>query len=133
MYPHGRHHVRQIAQGWTDSHFHEFEISRKRYGMPDPEEDLGESRSTKRTIRCIGCFGREAASGYHHDFGDSLRHAIVVEDAVSLATCASKAECLAGARACPPEDCGGAYGYAELLEALLRGGVKSATAELRAG
>ena len=43
MYPHGRHHVRQIAQGWTDSHFHEFEISRKRYGMPDPEEDLGES------------------------------------------------------------------------------------------
>jgi len=62
-----------------------------------------------------------------------LRHAIVVENAVSLATCASKAECLAGARACPPEDCGGAYGYAELLEALLRGGVKSATAELRAG
>ena len=35
MYPHGRHHVRQIAQGWTDSHLHEFEISRKRYGMPD--------------------------------------------------------------------------------------------------
>ena len=55
---------------------------------------------------------------YHYDFGDSWRHAIVVEDAVSLGANAPKAERLAGARACPPEDCGGAYGYAELLEAL---------------
>ena len=55
---------------------------------------------------------------YHYYFGDSCRHAILVEDAVSLGASAPKAECLAGARVCPPEDCGGAYGYAELLEAL---------------
>ena len=26
--------------------------------------------------------------------------------------------CLAGERACPPDDCGGVWGYADLLEAL---------------
>ena len=36
------HHVLQIAFGWTDSHLHELEIDGKRYGMPDPLDDIGE-------------------------------------------------------------------------------------------
>src|SRR5438132_11502208 len=36
------HHVLQIALGWSDSHLHEFEVGGRRYGMPSPEEDLGE-------------------------------------------------------------------------------------------
>lgn len=35
-------HVLQIALGWSDSHLHEFEVGGRRYGMPDPQEDLGE-------------------------------------------------------------------------------------------
>ena len=112
------HHVLQIALGWTDSHLHEFEISRKRYGMPDPAEDFGEPALDERHYPLHRLLRKDSRFEYHYDFGDSWRHAIVVEDAVSLGANARKAECLAGARACPPEDCGGAYGYAELLEAL---------------
>ena len=112
------HHVLQIALGWTDSHLHEFEISRKRYGMPDPEEDLGEPALDEKDYPLHRLLRKGSRLEYHYDFGDSWRHAIVVEDAVSLGANAPKAECLAGAQACPPEDCGGAYGYAELLEAL---------------
>ena len=112
------HHVLQIALGWTDSHLHEFEISRKRYGMPDPEDEFGEPALDEKDYPLHRLLRKGSRLVYHYDFGDSWRHAIVVEDAVSLGASASKAECLAGARACPPEDCGGAYGYAELLEAL---------------
>jgi hypothetical protein len=54
---------------------------------------------------------------YEYDFGDSWIHTITLENVlrdVSL----YQARCLEGARAAPPEDCGGVPGYEELLEAL---------------
>jgi len=56
---------------------------------------------------------------YEYDFGDSWDHQITVEDILEPSTGATrKAECLGGARACPPEDCGGLGGYADLLKIL---------------
>src|SRR5204862_5037791 len=50
------HHVLQIALGWTDSHLHEFEIGGKRYGMPDPQEDIGPSRLDEQNYPLIELF-----------------------------------------------------------------------------
>ncbi len=50
--------------------------------------------------------------------GDSWLHAIVVEKVLNAEAGAHYPVCLAGARACPPEDCGGIGGYEELLEAV---------------
>ncbi len=58
---------------------------------------------------------------YEYDFGDHWRHDVTVE---ALLPCSEKGRrftCLDGARACPPEDCGGVHGYAELLRTLRRG------------
>jgi hypothetical protein len=56
---------------------------------------------------------------YEYDFGDSWEHKITVEKILPCdAAAATSALCLGGARACPPEDCGGVWGYANLLEAL---------------
>lgn len=53
-----------------------------------------------------------------HDFGDGWEHDVLVE-AIALPTRGVELPiCLTGKRACPPEDCGGPWSYAELLELL---------------
>ncbi len=55
---------------------------------------------------------------YAYDFGDDSEHVIVHEGMLTAEASASYPRCLAGARRCPPEDCGGVHGYAEFLEAI---------------
>ncbi len=113
------HHVLQIAMGWTDSHLHEFRIGEERFGMPDPQEDPSESLDeVGYHLRVL--FKKRARAEYLYDFGDDWAHELRVEDVVPLGKSEPKAVCLAGARACPPEDCGGPYGYEELVEAMAK-------------
>lgn len=112
------HHILQIALGWTDSHLHEFEIDGKRYGMPDPQEDIGEPPLDEQNYRLNELLQKGSHAEYLYDFGDDWRNEIVVEDEEPAKRGALKAECLAGARACPPEDSRGAHGYQELLKAV---------------
>jgi hypothetical protein len=55
---------------------------------------------------------------WEYDFGDSWCHTVSVEARNEPNPDARYPQVLDGARACPPEDCGGTYGYAELLEVL---------------
>lgn len=112
------HHVLQISLGWTDSHLHEFKIRGKRFGMPDPEEDFGEPPLDEQDYLLQDLLQEGSRFEYLYDFGDDWLHQIVVEREEAPRQSARKAECLGGARAVPPEDCGGPHGYAELLEAL---------------
>jgi len=59
----------------------------------------------------------DAAFGYTYDFGDSWHHVIEIEDVADPDTNARRAMCVAGERACPPENCGGVSGYYHLIEA----------------
>ena len=55
---------------------------------------------------------------YEYDFGDSWEHEVLVEQVLPPDPAFKHPACLAGGNACPPEDCGGIYGYYELLAAL---------------
>jgi hypothetical protein len=55
---------------------------------------------------------------YGYDFGDDWSHTLLLEAVAPLEPEQARARCLAGARACPPEDCGGVWGYHNLLAAL---------------
>jgi hypothetical protein len=101
--------------GWEDCHLHAFQIGKTTYG-PDPEDELGYSDETKARLADVARV--RTRIGYEYDFGDSWDHELVVEArAVAKADHAYPA-CIAGEGACPPEDCGGTYGFAELKEIL---------------
>lgn len=115
------HAVLQTALGWTNSHLHHFLTADARYADPRLQEEqfLGEEPDRDENKATLLRVAPESGAqfGYEYDFGDSWEHEITVEK-ILPPPAASAAVCVSGARACPPEDCGGVWGYAELLKAL---------------
>jgi hypothetical protein len=106
----------QAAMGWTNSHLHIFTIKGQDFGMHD--EDAPEDEIDEREVTVADALGDVRRFSYEYDLGDSWEHEVVVEAVERLPQGLRVAVCLDGANACPPEDCGGPHGYAELLEAL---------------
>jgi hypothetical protein len=116
----GLHVAIQAAMGWTDSHLHEFVIHGDRYSISNPFDDCGDSAAIDSTDVWLSDVirGKGTKLEYMYDFGDGWDHTIKIE-AVELAESAvAYPRCVAGKRNCPPEDCGGIWGYEELLEIL---------------
>jgi len=112
--------VIQAVFGWTNSHLHEFVIGGVRYANGD--EDLAEEldQVDETDVVLVKALGLDARCfDYVYDFGDDWHHVVMVEDQ-HVYDPKSKAtlRCLAGEGACPPEDVGGAQGYAGFLEAI---------------
>lgn len=117
------HAVLQVAIGWTNSHLHQYVSGDRMYsdpraGIETYEGDPPVLDERKHTLSTLLEDNPEGFV-YDYDFGDSWEHQVVVEKSVKLdAPMSTTALCLDGARACPPEDCGGLGGYVELLKAL---------------
>jgi hypothetical protein len=115
------HTVLQAAMGWQDYHLHEFEIGGKRYGVPDEEFDQPGEVIKDSTVRLSKALPRKGASLlYSYDFGDNWAHSVILEDIVPVEPEAKYPRVIDGARACPPEDSGGPYSYADLVEILAK-------------
>lgn len=113
----------QTAMGWTNSHLHQFEIRGEQYGDPelldDGFEDFECADSTRTLIsHIVPKNGRRFQFTYEYDFGDDWKHEIVLEGSPPADPETKYPICLEGERACPPEDCGGAWGYADFLKAI---------------
>ncbi|WP_228554457.1 plasmid pRiA4b ORF-3 family protein [Catenulispora pinisilvae] len=110
------HGVLQAALGWTDSHLHVFIVGEARYGWRDP--DFDEDIAAEDTVRLADIAGAGTVVGYEYDFGDGWEHEILVEAVVPAESGIVYPRCVDGAAACPPEDCGGTWGYRDLRETL---------------
>ena len=55
---------------------------------------------------------------YEYDFGDQWMHQLIVEERFPPEQGVKYPICVAGQRACPPEDCGGPWGYSDFVEAI---------------
>ncbi len=117
------HAVIQVAMGWTNSHLHQFLVGEQYYSDPTfGLEDYSGEPSTldenQITLRQVAPHPRDSFL-YEYDFGDSWEHVVRVEKILAQKRPTTAfAECTGGARACPPEDCGGVFGYEELLDTL---------------
>jgi len=108
------HHIIQAAMGWENDHLHEFIINKVRYG--DDEFDFGpEVISDRETLLQDVITRARKKFRYVYDFGDGWQHEILVEKITVPEAGQRYPYCLDGARACPPEDCGGIWGYEDLL------------------
>jgi len=122
----GLHEALQVAFGWQGNHEHEFKVGDARYGMPDPD-DADQRDDAEVTVADL-LPRKNSSLEYTYDFGACWMHHISVErieDEASLGHSRSLRprrragiECLDGARAAPPEDCGGPASYADFLVAL---------------
>jgi len=113
----------QSAMGWTDSHLHEFEINdptdgeKIRIGLPIEDYDDEVIPDWKRNIADLFCPENPKAH-YIYDFGDCWEHLIRLEKVLPKEKNVDYPICIDGKRACPPEDCGGVWGYEEFLKAI---------------
>lgn len=114
------HGLIQVTMGWEFDHAYSFTIGGREY--LDPEMAYGNKFGDVFTARLSHLLPVESLRprfGYRYDFGDDWEHQLIVEERFEPEGGATKYPiCLAGQRACPPEDCGGSSGYAEKLEAL---------------
>lgn len=111
------HDIIQIAMGWTDSHLHQFYVGTDCYSLP-MEDAFFESLDERKFTLGEVAPGVKKAMKYEYDFGDSWEHDIVVEKILDIAPGEPSSCCVKGVGSCPPEDCGGLWGYYNMLAAL---------------
>lgn len=117
----------QDAMGWMDCHLHDFSfplpvmgmntsmayVRGKRIGMKCDDwndEEMLDDRKEKMNK----WFSLEnPKANYSYDYGDSWEHWIVLEKIMPKED-VEYPICLAGKRQCPPEDCGGVWGFDDI-------------------
>jgi Plasmid pRiA4b ORF-3-like protein len=111
----GLHRAIGAAMGWHDTHLHAFDIGGEQFGDRDSVDDVADENRVTLNGLLRSAVVRFA---YTYDFGDNWEHTVVFEKSEAAAAGDAYPLCVAGRRNCPPEDCGGAWGYQHLLEVL---------------
>jgi hypothetical protein len=107
----------QDAMGWYDCHLHQFEMkTHEAFGIIIGTEECDELEQ-KAKIAKYFLYPKDKAN-YEYDFGDGWEHEIVLEKILPAVIGNKYPQCIAGKRACPPEDCGGVWGYEDLLKVI---------------
>lgn len=114
------HYVLQLVMGWTNSHLHAFQHDGDRYAEPGPDFEMDGADIDTDDVT-VGELLRKTGDDilYEYDFGDGWNHTVTLL-AVHAEGTIPEVCCIDGEQACPPEDCGGPGGYADLLDILAK-------------
>lgn len=119
------HAAIQDVMGWLGYHLHEFRHERRptsqsvRFGISfDDEEMINPNLVPCWKVNIREHFRRPGDQMYYvYDFGDNWVHEVLLEGVLLREKGIKLPRCIDGARATPPEDCGGPAGYADLFKA----------------
>jgi Plasmid pRiA4b ORF-3-like protein len=117
------HVALQDSMGWLDYHLHVFRVAKpgtgevEQIGIPDDDPFEGDKPTLPGwEIPITRRFPRTGTvAQYEYDFGDGWEHELTLEAILPRQAGQKYPLCVDGARACPPEDCGGVHGYEDLL------------------
>src|SRR5216683_1647785 len=108
----------QAAMGWSNSHLYEIRARDVGWGEPDPDGGDGPLDARKaRLVDVLEDVGTKTLR-YLYDFGDGWEHTIKIERIADAVPGVAYPRLVEAAGRCPPEDVGGPWGYAELLQAI---------------
>jgi hypothetical protein len=111
------HDVIQVAFDWFDYQTHVFSVGDLHYGNP-LNSDMGTVEDDRDvTLEDIDLAIRERIF-YRYNFGEGWTVEINVEKVIPVEKGAVYPVCVGGGRAGPPEDCGGAGAYHDMLEVI---------------
>ena len=115
----------QDVFGWDDYHLHEFELMNPEsgeiaaIGIPEGMGLFEREILAGWKQRISAWFSKDYRSAlYTYDFGDEWEHIVKLEKILAREAKKKYPVCVAGKRACPPEDCGGVWGYGDFLKVL---------------
>jgi hypothetical protein len=106
------------AMGWENSHLHAFIGSDKTIYQALYEDDFGLENENEAEYTVAQLFQNSKTANYEYDFGDGWEHKLTLEEVSEPQKGTKYPQLLDGKGACPPEDCGGIWGYYSLLEAI---------------
>ncbi len=115
------HKVIQTTMGWTNSHLHQFRKNRTRYAPKSQYDDLGFDMDIVNygNMKISDLLTKEKEKiFYEYDFGDGREHDIILEKILPFYKKSNYPICLKGKMSYPPDDCGGIWGYSDMLEIL---------------
>jgi hypothetical protein len=119
------HKIIQTTMGWENGHLHQFIKDRKLYSVKNPDDDMWEdSVNFEYKNMVVSDFLKKEKDkiDYEYDFGDGWLHEVLLEKILPVNTLVKYPIVTGGKRTCPPEDCGGPWGYANLLEIISQPG-----------
>ncbi len=115
------HLIIQTSMGWTNSHLHQFIKNETFYTVRMQDDDMWDEMDnvdySKMKISDLLKNEKDRII-YEYDFGDGWEHELILEKVLPIDDKMNYPVCLKGAMNCPPEDCGGVWGYADMLEVL---------------
>ena len=107
----------QGAMGWFNSHLHQFIINGEYYTIPH-EDDYMEMKDERKEKLQNALKSADTYMDYEYDFGDGWLHRITLEKILPANPKQILPVLVKGKGACPPEDCGGIWGYENLKEVM---------------
>ena len=109
----------QLAFNWSGYHLYSFEIGNLLIEIPDDIYDDFDYKviNSKRT-KVDKYFDKIEKLEYTYDFGDNWIHDIQIENVVESEEKLKNPVCLKAKMASLPEDCGGPWGYEDLLDVI---------------
>lgn len=117
------HKIIQTAMGWQNAHLHQFSKNNTYYTIRFHDDDFWDEATSvdyvKNKIKLADLLTTEKETLlYEYDFGDGWMHNIILEKKLPVDKNKTYPTCLTGKMSCPPEDCGGVWGYSDLLAVL---------------